>query len=154
MQVPVLQVHTNTSTYTSTYNDTSTNINITGCWRDTFNCNIFLKDLKITKNCITQTFPNRAHREVLIFWSHKGWGKKIIPFKFMPKWGLAPTLINPAWTEPSNIPSNTLLLKIDVFKNSKPPSVPCPKILSFAIFLQILGLLERIYKWQSLLSTL
>ena len=39
----------------------------TGWSRETVNCNIFLTDLKNTKNGITQSFLEREHREVLVF---------------------------------------------------------------------------------------
>ena len=59
---------------------------VTGWSKKTVTCNFFLADLKVIKNCITQTFLKKVHREVLIFWYHNRveW-KKITPFTALPK---------------------------------------------------------------------
>ena len=59
----------------------------TGWSKETVNCNLYLMELKSTKDGLAQWFFSRKFREVLIFWCLKRarW-KKMPYFRVVPKW--------------------------------------------------------------------
>ena len=67
----------------------------TGWSKKTVTCNFFLADLKVIKNCITQTFLKKVHREVLIFWHHNRveWKKNHPFYGLAKKWILGKNVI-------------------------------------------------------------